>query len=153
MAENEDTVPATTLAKLFGITDRQVRNLAKDGIIPAAVSRGRYSLAASIQAYIAHLKAEAKGKPQGIVVASESARLKAAQADKAEIENRVRAGELVSKADIQHAVRALMTVLTQSLNGYASRFAATPEQRKGLMNAARETRQEVVDKLRELEPT
>lgn len=80
------TYPAKIIAKLFGITERRLQQLVKDGTLPSA-GRGEYELAAVVQAYIAHLK-EAQIR----------ARTEATQADVAAhlFVDRVRVTQLVS---------------------------------------------------------
>lgn len=53
---NEPTrYPARILAKLFGVTDRRVRQLAGQGIISAPV-KGKYELAGSVRGYVRYLE-------------------------------------------------------------------------------------------------
>ena len=53
------------IAKLFGVTDRRVQQLAKEGIIPAAQTRPyKFDLLPTVQAYIKHLSDKANGKEQ-----------------------------------------------------------------------------------------
>lgn len=54
---------STTIAKLFGVTDRRVQQLAKEGVIPAAQTRPyKFDLLPTIQSYIKHLSDKANGK-------------------------------------------------------------------------------------------
>lgn len=53
------------IAKLFGVTERRVQQLAKDGIIPAAQQRPyKFDLLPTVQSYIKHLSDKANGKEQ-----------------------------------------------------------------------------------------
>ena len=53
------------IAKLFGVTDRRVQQLAKEGVIPAAQTRPyKFDLLPTVQAYIKHLSEKANGKEQ-----------------------------------------------------------------------------------------
>lgn len=88
--------PVTTIAKLFGISERRVQQLAQDKVIPKAV-RGQYDLIACVRAYIKYLQERAFGKsaaPQDTHL--ERARLLKAQADMAEIDLAERTGSLVT---------------------------------------------------------
>lgn len=49
------TIKLTPLAKLLGITERQVNKLAKDGVIPRS-GRGKYDEFTAVPAYIDHVR-------------------------------------------------------------------------------------------------
>lgn len=53
--------PVSTIAKLFGLTERRVQQLAKDGII-AKLKKNQYELVGSVRAYINYLQRRAFGK-------------------------------------------------------------------------------------------
>lgn len=77
---------ASTLAKLFNLTERRVQQLAKEGVIPRA-ERGKYDLVGAVRGYVKYLQERAEGRgvaPQDLH--TERARLVKAQADKTEIE-------------------------------------------------------------------
>lgn len=53
------------IARLFGVTERRVQQLAKEGVIPAAQTRPyMFDLLPTVQAYIKHLREQANGKEQ-----------------------------------------------------------------------------------------
>lgn len=88
--------PVTTIAKLFGLTERRVQQLAQEGIIPKP-EKNQYELVGSVRSYINYLQQRAFGKgvgPQDTHL--ERARLLKAQADMAEIELAERTGSLVT---------------------------------------------------------
>ena len=65
------------IGKLFGVTERRVQQLAKEGVIPAAQTRPyKFDLLPTVQAYIKHLSDKANGKE------SKSADTVQAEADK-----------------------------------------------------------------------
>ena len=67
MAENkkQNLQSSAIIAKLFGVTERRVQQLAKDGIIPAAQQRPyKFDLLPTVQSYIKHLSDKANGKEQ-----------------------------------------------------------------------------------------
>lgn len=66
MAEPKKNLQGSdTIAKLFGVTNRRVQQLAQDGIIPAAQKRPyKFDLLPTIQAYIKYLSDKANGKEQ-----------------------------------------------------------------------------------------
>lgn len=48
-------VPCKFLAQLFGVSERRVQQLAKEGVIPKA-ERGEYPLLASVKSYVKSLQ-------------------------------------------------------------------------------------------------
>jgi len=87
------TYPASTIAKLLDLTERRVRQLASEGIIPKAAG-GRYDLVASVRGYVRHLRT--RGIGEGTLDAhSERARLTRLKADREELELAQLRGELV----------------------------------------------------------
>lgn len=51
------------IAKLFGVTERRVQQLAKEGVIPVAqVKPYKFDLLPTVQAYIKHLSSKANGR-------------------------------------------------------------------------------------------
>ena len=64
MAEAKKNLQSSAvIAKLFGVTERRVQQLAKEGIIPAAQSKPyKFDLLATVQAYIRYLSDKANGK-------------------------------------------------------------------------------------------
>ena len=53
------------IAKLFGVTDRRVQQLAKEGVIPAVQKKPyKFDLLPTVQAYIKYLSEKANGKEQ-----------------------------------------------------------------------------------------
>lgn len=78
MAEGKQNLQGSAIiAKLFGVTDRRVQQLAKDGVIPAASVRPyKFDLLPTVQAYIRYLSDKSNGKE------SKSADTVQAEADK-----------------------------------------------------------------------
>jgi len=66
MAETKKNLQGSDIiARLFGVTERRVQQLAKEGIIPAAQQRPyKFDLLPTVQAYIKHLSDKAYGKEQ-----------------------------------------------------------------------------------------
>lgn len=66
MAEGKQNLQGSAIiAKLFGVTDRRVQQLAKEGVIPTAQQRPyKFDLLPTVQAYIKHLSDKANGKEQ-----------------------------------------------------------------------------------------
>jgi phage terminase Nu1 subunit (DNA packaging protein) len=88
--------PVSTIAKLFGLSERRVQQLAQEGVIPKP-EKNQYELIGSVRSYINYLQQRAFGKgvlPQD--THQERARLLKAQADMAEIDLAERTGQLVT---------------------------------------------------------
>lgn len=66
MAETKKNLQSSAIiAKLFGVTDRRVQQLAKEGIIPAAQKKPyKFDLLPTVQAYIKYLSNKANGKEE-----------------------------------------------------------------------------------------
>ena len=84
MAENSQS--AEVLAKLLDLTERRVRQLSAEGVIPKA-ARGRYEVVGAVRGYIRYLRDLAlKGDLGTADYGIERARLVKARADLAEME-------------------------------------------------------------------
>lgn len=92
-------VSVQTLAKIIGIGQRRIQQLAKDGIIPKAES-GKYDLIPCINHYCKFLRERAEGRSKEAKSGRENReRLTKAQADKTELEADMMRGNLLC-ADI-----------------------------------------------------
>ncbi|MFA5424421.1 MAG: hypothetical protein WC374_11255 [Phycisphaerae bacterium] len=74
---------------MLGITDRQVRNLVKDGVFERT-GRGQYDIDSCVFAYIRYLRETLKGDSESLT--DQRTRLVRAQADKAELDLEVARG-------------------------------------------------------------
>jgi phage terminase Nu1 subunit (DNA packaging protein) len=144
------TATVATLAKLFNLTERRVRGLGLDGIIPRPQD-GKYDLVGSVQGYVKYLQGRAEGR--GIEdqdVHAERARLVRAQAYKTEMEIASLERSLLSVDEVVDAweqlvgaFRAKCLALPSKL---AARLAVIHETRKiqaALTAAVREALQEL----------
>ncbi|MFQ5510185.1 MAG: terminase small subunit, Nu1 [Leptospirillia bacterium] len=95
-----NSYPVKTIAKLLGLTERRVQQLAREGVIPRAES-GRYDLVAVVQAYIKYLRDRSLGEASTADVYTEKARLTKLTADKLEIEISRQTGQLVDAAAVK----------------------------------------------------
>lgn len=68
--------PASTIAKLFNLTERRVQQLSKEGVIPKA-ERGKYELIGAVQGYVRYLQERSQGRSTtgGFDLAQERAHL------------------------------------------------------------------------------
>ena len=123
MAEAKKNLQGSTIiAKLFGVTDRRVQQLAKEGIIPAAQTRPyKFDLLPTVQAYIKHLSEKANGREQksNDVAQAEADRVRAeadikqAKAKIAEMQLKEMEGSMHRSED----VKAMTTDLVFTIRG------------------------------------
>ena len=100
---SSDDLAGEDLANLLGISTRTLTDLAKRGHVVKA-KRGRYSLAASVTAYCAHLRGVAAGRggdDQVATLTAQRARLAREQADAAALKNAVVQGKMLLAADVE----------------------------------------------------
>lgn len=107
MADKDLTFPAKTIATFLGLSIARVGQLAKEGTI-SKQANGRY-LPSAITEYVEWLRSKAFGKGAGGTGIQndanvERARLLKEQADKEEMNNQLRRGELAPVSDMQAAM-------------------------------------------------
>lgn len=116
---NDGLFDVRTMAKLLMLDERRIQQLVKEGWIEQG-ERGRYSLVATVQGYIKYLKEHTRETSRG----SEHARLARAQAQKVEMENYRRMGELGSWAQIDETMQSLVAMMRSSLESIPGRLAS-----------------------------
>lgn len=106
------------LADLFGLTDRRIQQLAKDGTIPAPSSRGEYDAIGCIRGYVRFLqeRAERSEEPQRV-------RLDRLRGDREELELAKLRRELIPAGEIAPALEQYVTDVSAALAGIPERFA------------------------------
>lgn len=119
--------PASTLAKLFNLTERRIQQLAKNGIILKA-KHGQYELVGTVQGYIKYLQDRALGRVDGSYQDSsdiklERKRLIKAQADKTESENKKLRQELVAFSLVQDVLNEVAVLYGSSMDALPGRLA------------------------------
>ncbi len=122
--------PASTIAKLFNLTERRVQQLAKEGVIPKA-ERGKYDLVGATRGYIKYLQDRALGQHAAPTdLQAEKLRLTAATADEKELQVAQLRGDLIPAhvvsnlwGDMVGAMRARLLALPPRLASKA--IAAT----------------------------
>lgn len=101
-------VSVAELAELFDLTPRRVQQLVNEGVIPKPKTRGEYELTACVKGYINSLKQQIDGSGNS-TLASERTRLAKAQADKTEMDNAVRSGELIEISEVTDTMSTLIS--------------------------------------------
>ena len=105
--ELPETVTATALAGLLGVSQRLVRDLGERGVAVRADGR-RYVLAASVQGYVASLREVAAGRGAGVGLAAERQREAKARADRIEMQNAVARREMVPAGEVGAALGGIV---------------------------------------------
>lgn len=101
MSEARPTYPCKVIAKLLKLSERHVRNLVKDGVIPAPEKGGRYDLIGSVQGYVTYLRERTMGRELSQTDAhAEKTRLLKAQADRTELEVSELKGLMIPAEDV-----------------------------------------------------
>jgi phage terminase Nu1 subunit (DNA packaging protein) len=99
----ESTVKLSELARILGVTTRHITDLAAKEVLPKPVKRGEYPLAEVVQAWVKY-RVEQVAVPdcqEAGDLYEQKVRLTAAQAHRAEQENRVRDGSLLDAVGVQ----------------------------------------------------
>lgn len=140
------------MARILGLSERQVTRLANDGVIPQS-TKGKYNLAVAVQAYVHYV---ARGKVHTQTVDART-RLTEAQARNAELEAERKGGQLLDREDVQTVLNEAMTIIATGMDSQASRlsgiFAKLSDPaiiRQTLLSENRQIRAGAADKLARL---
>lgn len=115
-------IKCPVIAKLFGITERRIQQLAKEDIIPKA-ERGKYELAGCVKGYIEYLQRIATDGDKSLVLSKEKARLVNAQADAQELKNAITQGRVAPVSDLLTALMEIFSIVATQLDGISGRLA------------------------------
>lgn len=123
MALRSVSYPIKTIAEVLDLTERRIRQLVTDGVIPANKDRGRYELIPTVRAYVHWLRdrslyGEAKKNKETVISLDEARRRKVtAEAELAELELEKERGEVVDIAETEKAwTDVLMNVRSKMLS-------------------------------------
>lgn len=146
----EPCFSAAVIAKICGLSERQIHNLVKDKVIPGAQSRGNWPIT-NVTSYIEHLR---RVRDSGGEDAHEQkTRLLKEQADKIEMENAARRGELLDRSDVDAAMVSAFARVRSRLLAIPSKAAPIVTQHEDPAEAEIVLRGYVSDALRELSET
>lgn len=133
MAEVRQNLQGSAIiAKLFGVTDRRVQQLAKEGIIPVAQKRPyKFDLLPTVQAYIRYLSDKANDKEQkssGTVQAEADklraeADLKQSKAKIAEMQYKELEGTMHRSEDVEAMTNDLVYTVRSMIMALPGRLA------------------------------
>lgn len=118
---SREEVSAEELARLLDLTTQHLARLANDGVVPKA-RHGRYPLAASIQAYVKHLR-ETAGDGGDRSLSKQRTRLTKSKADIADMERARMMGEMIPKSEVIAMNTAIAATVRTRLLALASKFA------------------------------
>lgn len=127
MSATTPSYPASTIAKLFNLTERRVQQLAKEGVIPKG-ERGKYDLIGAVRGYVKYLQERALGRSDGAYndeadIKLERKRLIKAQADKTESENQKLRGELVPFELVEDVLNEVAVLYGTGVDALPGRLA------------------------------
>lgn len=141
--------PAATISQLLMITDRRLRQLAQEGVVPKQ-THGRYPLVGCVQGYVKYLQQLRTG---GDERSQEATRLSRVRADLHELEFRLKNEDLYQRDVVDEALFQVCTNFAAMLDGSASRIASQlgggAALRTRLIDEFREIRSQIAVGLRE----
>lgn len=138
------------IGRLFGVTDRRVQQLAKEGVIPVVSSRPyKFDLLPTVQAYIKYLSDKANGKEQKTAdtVQAENDKLRAeadlkqSKAKIAEMQLKELEGKMHRSEDVEAVVNDLVYAIRGMIMALPGRLAmdvtkaANPNEASALIRA------------------
>lgn len=118
-APSQGRFSVEVIAKLLMLEPRRIQQLVAEGYIPKPAERGQYSLVGCVQGYIRYLKEHSKETNRG----SQQQRLASAQAQKVEMENFRRMGELVTRVHADETTSGLIVMMKTGTEGLPGRLA------------------------------
>jgi phage terminase Nu1 subunit (DNA packaging protein) len=148
--------PVHVVARYLDLSERQVFDFARTGLIPRA-KPGRYDLEACVRAYCAHIREVAAGRASSDGTASlvaERARLAREQADNQAMKNAQLRGELVPANEVEEANLAVHSAVQRRLLGIPKRVAplvAVEHEPRACEAVLREYIEEALQEVAELE--
>lgn len=160
MAEVKKNLQGSAIiARLFGVTERRVQQLAKEGIIPAAQNKPyKFDLLPTVQAYIRYLSDKANGKEQKSTdtVQAESDKLRAdadlkrSKARMAELQLQELEGNMHRSEDVEAMTNDLVYTVRSMIMALPGRLAMDIVQAKTAAEASAMIRAECYKVLEEL---
>ena len=128
MAEGKQNLQnAAIIAKLFGVTDRRIQQLAKEGIIPASQKRPyMFDLLPTVQSYIRYLSDEAKSADTAQVEMEKlraEADMKRSKADMAAMQLKELEGKMHRSEDVEAVTNDLVYTVRSMIMALPGRLA------------------------------
>lgn len=139
--------PASFYAELFGITERRIQELAKDGVITKA-ARGRYPFRDTVAGYVRFLQERVKGSDSAdarMALNEEKLKLTRSQRQKVDIEIDKMARELIPRDEFYLVLSTAFKTVSSTL----ASMSDVLERELQLQPDVLERVEEIVDSLRE----
>lgn len=137
-------VARTIITDCLGVTSQRLTQLIQQGIMPKPKAHGQYELAATVQAYLKHVRAKTTSE-----LVAERVRLTKAKADRAQLDLALRAGHLYEKEAMDKAMfergRQVRDALLSIPDRVAGIIAAEMDQTKVHALLYKELHQALVD--------
>ena len=121
-SKSPKTVSTAQLATLFGVSAKTIATWTKLGIV-ARVKYGRFDLAKSVRSVVNHQKRSGAETTVATAVGSERARLLKAQADRAEMQLKLKAGELCRVSEVRDVTLRTFYVLRSGVLAAKARIS------------------------------
>ena len=124
------TYPAKTISEILDLTERRVRQLVTDGILPKNSERGRYELIPTVRAYIHWLRdrslyGEAKAQKANVISLDEARRRKlTAEAELAELDLSKEQGKVVAIEETEHSWTEVLGAVRSKILSLPTTMAA-----------------------------
>ena len=160
MAETKQNLQGTAIiARLFGVTERRVQQLAKEGVIQAAQTRPyKFDLLSTVQKYIRYLSDKAYGKEEKSTDSAQAeadklraeADLKQSKARIAELQLKELEGNMHRSEDVEAMTSDLVYTIRSMIMALPGRLAMDVVQTSNANEAAAVIRSECSKILNEL---
>ena len=139
---NKWEVDQTTIGKILGLTPRWIRQLTAENVIKKN-GRGKYPVAASVQAYVAWVKAA----QQRAAPSDAKERLLQARAKSIELQNAEREHRLVDTEEAIGALDEIVGIFRSEMDGLPARLTRDLDERKIVEQAVDAIGHRAADKL------
>ena len=151
MADNTQSV--AVIARLLDLSERRVRQLSAQGVIPKA-ARGRYELVGAVRGYVQYLRRQIMKEEAGEAdYGAGRTRLIKARADLAEMEAAQLKAELLPATDVASAWTAIMSLLRTRLLGLPDSLAPLLHETTSITEARNILKKAIDEVLAELAAT
>jgi|TARA_R110002096_G_scaffold42998_3_gene116001 phage terminase Nu1 subunit (DNA packaging protein) len=148
---DRNTYPIAVIASVLDLSERHIRRLADDGVIPKPQEKGRWDLIKCVRGYVRFLRERAFGKEVAATdLHSERTRLAKAQADRIEIEVGEMRGEYIQVEWVVECWQHYTANAKSKLLGVPSKTASLVIAAKDFGEAEQIIKVEITEALTEL---
>jgi len=148
---DRNTYPIAVIASVLDLSERHIRRLAEDGVIPKPMDKGRWDLVKCVRGYVRFLRERAFGKETAATdLHSERTRLAKAQADRMEMEVGEMRGEYIQLEWVVECWQHFTANAKSKLLGVPSKTASRVLAAKDFGEAEQIIKIEITEALQEL---